>query len=435
MAKKIALWGYGCHGKDVEALFRAHSDWPEITAVFDLRFDEINRGAPKRVVLNPARVEEYCRQGLFDAVMITVCDQTLKDSIAALLASLNVPTFECEEELSNRFLFRPPEYFPQGRVDFSWQERDGYGFHALRDMRMAFSRLNGFELLFDGDGRILSSVWKEWNFQVLPSLKMIVPPESQDSVFLPGEWCFLAKPWAANYWHFVNENLDQALLLEKSGYTGRYILPKERFVEEFTALLGVAPERIVWLESFDRSAVYQFETLVCTELLNDNRQKSAPVALEMAEYFLNRLEPCDRVFPRRIFVERIGVRKLLLDEEIKTLLDRYGFETIVPENLSVADQIRYFNRADVVLSPHGANSTNSLFMRPGSVFIETFPKNYVNPCCTETLALSGVHYLPVFEPYGYEGYLPDIHRDYRVNPRFLEMALRTATALTERSRG
>ena len=435
MAQNIALWGYGFNGKDTEAaIVRLYSDQLRITAIFDSRFGELQRSEYGTPVRDPAEIGDCYRQGLFDSVMITVHDREQKSAISSLLAVHGIPVYEEAEEVSNRSLFRTPDHFPRGRAGFSWQGQAGYGFHVLRDMRMAFVRSSYTAFLFGENGCILSSQWLNQHFwDDVPYLTLFVPPVEKETVFLPGEWCFLAKVWSANYWHFTYESMDQMWLLEKSGYTGRYILPKTSYSPELIALLGIDPERISWREDFDRDTVYQFETLVCTELLRDDRRKSAPVLLEMSEHILSRLPPVEREYPRRVFVRRIGTRKLLLDEKSEALLDKLGFETIVPEDLSVLEQILYFNRADIVFSPHGANSTNSLYMRPGTAFIEAFPYGYVNPCCIETSYRSGLYYLPVVEPQDRSRPIGQNapFRDYKLPPQLLEMTVLNAVRLTE----
>ena len=104
----------------------------------------------------------------------------------------------------------------------------------------------------------------------------------------------------------------------------------------------------------------------------------------------------------------------------------------MPEELSVTEQILYFHNADIVLSPHGANSTNSIYMRPGTVFIETFPYNFVNACCYDTTYCGGLIYLQVVEPHGEPGGSDDMYRDYTISPRLLEMAIRNAIQLTDK---
>ena len=299
-------------------------------------------------------------------------------------------------------------------------------------MRMAFAPIEGWTPFICGeDGRLLSSLWVDYLFREYPLLRMITAPAAEDAVFLPGEWCFLSKMYASNYWHFTYEVLDQVFLLEKSGYAGRYILPRTPFAADLTALLGVDPGRIAWKEDFDPARVYRFENLVCTELLRDDRKRSAPVLLEAASRMLEALPGSDRPSPGRIFIRRTGTRRLLLPERSEAMLERCGFRTVVPDGLPAAEQIRLFSRARIVLSPHGANSANSLYMRPGSVIMETFPKAYANACCLETAYLGGVYYLPVPETHGRLGRLPDPYADYRIDPHLLEMSVRAAVALAE----
>ena len=433
MVKNIALWGYGYHGKDVEyAILTSHTDKYRITAIFDARFEELNPIMPEHNILDPSKIEYYYKKGLFDAVKITVYNRKQKERIAIRLNAMGIPVDDDDEVLSNSSLFRDADYFHQGQADFTWQEREGYSFNVLRDMRMSFVHNKDFAFIFDRDGYILSSGWLSDHFRGEPYLRMYTPPKTEETVYMPGEWCFLAKVWTHNYWHFTYECMDQIWLLEKSGYTGRYILAKQKFSQELIALLGVDPERISWREDFDHEAVYQFETLVCTELLQDDRRKSAPVLLEMAGDILSRIQPGERRYPRRIFVKRIGSRRLMLDKRSESLLEDLGFETIVPEELPVTEQILYFHNADIVLSPHGANSTNSLYMRPGTVFIETFPYNFVNACCFETSYYGGLKYLQIIEPHGVAGGSEDMYRDYSIDPHLLEMIIRNAIQLTDK---
>ena len=433
MIKNLALWGYGYHGKDVEnAILNYHKDKYCITAIFDVRFEDLNQVTPEHNILDPSKIKEYYQKGLFDAVTITVYNRKQKERIAISLNAMGIPVEDNDEVLSNSSLFRNADYFDQGQADFSWQERKGYSYNVLRNMRMSFARRREAALIFNQDGYILSSGLLPEHFIRTPYLRLFVPPKTEEVVFLPGEWCFLGKIWTSNYWHFTYECLDQVWLLEKSGYTGRYILPKKQFAAELTTLMGIDQDRISWREDFDIQKVYQFETLVCTELINNDSTKSAPVLVEMAREILNHIPPQERSYPRRVFVKRIGSRKLILGKKTEALLEELGFETIVPEELSVTEQILYFNNADIVLSPHGANSTNSLYMHPGAVFIETFPYNFVNACCIDTAYYGRLNYLQAIERHGEPGGSEDMYRDYMINPRLLEMVISDAIQLTEK---
>ena len=180
MVRNIALWGYGRYGRSAyELIRRSCADRLRVAAVFDARFEELGRGPSGPAVYDPERIGKYHRRGLFDAVMITVCDPARRGAIASRLASPRIP--------------------PGGRT-----------------LRRALSRPAG-------------------------SLS-------------PG--------------------------------------------------------------------------------------------------------------PGRIFIRRTGTRRLLLPERSEAMLERCGFRTVVPDGLPAAEQIRLFSRARIVLSPHGANSANSLYMPP-----------------------------------------------------------------------
>ena len=71
-------------------------------------------------------------------------------------------------------------------------------------------------------------------------------------------------------------------------------------------------------------------------------------------------------------------------------------------------------------------------MRPGTVFIETFPYNYVNACCVDTSYCGRLDYLQVIESRGVAGGSGDMYRDYIIDPHLLEMIIRNAIQLTDK---
>ena len=74
-----------------------------------------------------------------------------------------------------------------------------------------------------------------------------------------------------------------------------------------------------------------------------------------------------------------GVRKLIYAPEVLTEMRvTRVVDTLV---LPLAEQIRLFDEADVFVAPHGNNNVNSLWMRPGSLYVE------VRPSCAEMCVL------------------------------------------------
>jgi capsular polysaccharide biosynthesis protein len=78
------------------------------------------------------------------------------------------------------------------------------------------------------------------------------------------------------------------------------------------------------------------------------------------------------------------------EDEVRTLLQRYDFETIYFEDYSLKEQITIASEAEIMIAPHGSGATHSLFMDEGSLLIELFPhKRRKSSDCFESLSVIG----------------------------------------------
>lgn len=59
------------------------------------------------------------------------------------------------------------------------------------------------------------------------------------------------------------------------------------------------------------------------------------------------------------------------------------------------DQVEAFLHAQIVLSPHGAGLTNTLFMMPHSVVIEVTPPHFTEFCLANVILHARLHYIYV----------------------------------------
>ncbi len=83
---------------------------------------------------------------------------------------------------------------------------------------------------------------------------------------------------------------------------------------------------------------------------------------------------------RRLLVARKGPTRTIYNiKQLQAYLSRYDFETVYLEGMSMADQIRLFQGAAFIISPHGAGLANLLFCRPGTRVIELMPSVDVRP--------------------------------------------------------
>jgi Glycosyltransferase 61 len=90
------------------------------------------------------------------------------------------------------------------------------------------------------------------------------------------------------------------------------------------------------------------------------------------------------------------------EDEVMALLRSEGIQMVVPGNLSVADQINLFHKADAIIGPHGAGLTNVVFCKPGTVFYELLPSHYVNSCFNRLAQAAGLDYAAdIFESHNH----------------------------------
>ena len=98
----------------------------------------------------------------------------------------------------------------------------------------------------------------------------------------------------------------------------------------------------------------------------------------VAQLLRQRLCPpsLQRVPGRHLYLTRGTARnnRMVLNEsEVLRLLEPLGFACVDAGELSVADQVRTFAEADVIVAPHGAALANLVFCSPGATLIEIFP--------------------------------------------------------------
>src|SRR5690606_10673618 len=81
---------------------------------------------------------------------------------------------------------------------------------------------------------------------------------------------------------------------------------------------------------------------------------------------------------KRYFLSRDGAkfRRLINEDAIYTIAQRYGFEKINNTGKSLREQVEIYSQAEALLGPHGAAFANIAFMENDTTTIfELFPMN------------------------------------------------------------
>jgi capsular polysaccharide biosynthesis protein len=187
-----------------------------------------------------------------------------------------------------------------------------------------------------------------------------------------------------NFWHWIMEALPKVIMAEASGFDGAYIVPpssvNNKFIEESLEIMGVDPARIL---SYDGKP-WWLEQLYYPQPVNGHFSISLYPRL-LAELRRRLIAPCHEPPIRydRIYVARDDSalsRKVENETALLETLYQFGFNRVVMESLSLREQIGTAMGANCLVTPHGAGMTHCLFMPKGSLVIEMFNGNYVNPC-------------------------------------------------------
>ena len=150
-----------------------------------------------------------------------------------------------------------------------------------------------------------------------------------------------------------------------------YPLFNQPYETELFALLGISPDRV-----FDsRRHALSFDRC----LLANNSSwfyPSAPDLLALKSTIEGQLPALTTVPRRRLYISRVGRRRVLNEAELTQMLARYGFEVVPDEPRSVAEQVRLYQSAEFIVGPHGASFANLLWCRPGTQLLELFAPTY-----------------------------------------------------------
>jgi len=85
---------------------------------------------------------------------------------------------------------------------------------------------------------------------------------------------------------------------------------------------------------------------------------------------------------KRLYVSRARVahRRITNEDEIIRALEREGFTSVDGQRLTVAEQIRLYADAEIIVGVHGAGLTNILFAPAGALVIEILDPEHIVGC-------------------------------------------------------
>ncbi len=179
-----------------------------------------------------------------------------------------------------------------------------------------------------------------------------------------------------NYSHWITRSLLKLSLVDDPAYADLPLLlhqPLARFQLEYLDLLGVDRRRLI---QATEGGVVRCRRLVVPTQLSLRPGLAAGVEW-LRRRLAEKLGPVPGPAEDLLFVSRAGAatRVLLNEAELAAALAPLGFRTVVPDRMSVADQVRTFARARVIVAAHGAGLTNLLFAPRETLVVEISSSN------------------------------------------------------------
>ncbi|MBE9187134.1 tetratricopeptide repeat protein [Microcoleus sp. LEGE 07076] len=184
------------------------------------------------------------------------------------------------------------------------------------------------------------------------------------------------------YFHWMVDVLPRIELLRQSGRNLAEIdwflvnSCQHQFQRETLRILGIPEEKV--LES-DRLPHLQATELIVPSFAGYLGWPSGWAIDFLRREFLKTIVP-GASYPKRIYISRhkARYRRVLNEEDAVEVLEKYGFVSIFPESMSLAEQIAHFYHAEAIVAAHGSGLTNTIFCQPGTKVIELMSPHYIS---------------------------------------------------------
>ncbi|HEX7096005.1 MAG TPA: glycosyltransferase family 61 protein [Acidimicrobiales bacterium] len=203
------------------------------------------------------------------------------------------------------------------------------------------------------------------------------------------EGVLLALPWNHNFYHWMVEQLPRLALVDEVHELRDVplLVPASApaFVTESLRLCGY-DDRALHLDD----GVYRVDTMHIPSRLSTASNVS-PLALQWLDARFPDAPPAGR----RIYVSRAdaAIRTVSNEHEVARMLElELGFETVVVSHLSLADQVRLFREAAVIVGAHGAALAHVAFAPRGSALVEIFQDGHFSQCYGLMATMRGMRY-------------------------------------------
>jgi hypothetical protein len=149
-----------------------------------------------------------------------------------------------------------------------------------------------------------------------------------------------------------------------------YPLFNTAYERELLAYLGFSPDRILDSQTYD----VKFETCLLGNSGNWFYPNEADIRILRQRLFPLIQKSSEK--RKRIYISRVGRRRIENEDALVKLLEQYNFTIIEDKPRTLAEQLSIYNGASFIMGPHGASFSNIIWCEPGTHLFELFSPNY-----------------------------------------------------------
>ena len=236
-------------------------------------------------------------------------------------------------------------------------------------------RISSDGLLFNGFGILPESFafphhLKEWK------LRSLVKFFTTNYVFrrrrhVDAEVLWITDYWSKGYFHWLSDALTRLFVVRDRVEHLELMLPAEYEGLEFvkSSLRAFSVPRVSYIQPDE---VLECRSLLLPTHTAPSGHFNTQVIRGVRDVLLSAYGDLGHQGDERIYISRRQApkRRIVNEDAVHGILQRFGFQTIYAEDLSFEQQVRLFSRARYIVSNHGAGLTNILFMKDGGSVLE-----------------------------------------------------------------
>lgn len=232
------------------------------------------------------------------------------------------------------------------------------------------------------DGKILTDTetYKRDQQKILQNRRDLI---NEDPIFFDGSLAVISSPGQQCYYHWILQVLPRLKILKEANveYDKIYIYPynyKYQWQKETLAAvmnhLDIPQDKILLIPNNKENIVVHAKKLIVPSVAWKAYADFSSLIKSWYKKFFNDvfLKNNEIKTSTKIFISRskASYRRISNEKLLLNFLISKGFVSVSLEELSIFEQAKLFNNAEIIIGPHGAGWTNLIFCKPNTKIIE-----------------------------------------------------------------